>query len=380
MRVPAAFRFATLLLCLFLSAGCGDDDPGGPDGNGGVENEPPVIATLTVDPPILRPGERAVLECEATDADGDSLVYAWAGDAGTYPDSLNSGDRVRWVDQGAEGTVELWVTVSDGKGGSDSDTVSVDVIDGTLILQTRDGVTAMDFRGDGFVLNDATSPVEVLGTRIFYKGGSSITEIDHQGNTVATTAISGGDVSGHDWMIHPDGGFTFVSNSRDSIYSMGPDGVLLAAQAMPDSSPDELQNIDGVVVDGHLYISETGENQLIDLDLTTLTATIFREIDPGGGWLGAIDYGNGAFSLGRSQKIHRFTAAGEVTDLCTLPEGNITGLATAGSYLFATVNHTGELYRIHSVTGEYAVLNDSLNYPQDVEFLPAVLDTGAVAP
>ncbi|MBN1827161.1 MAG: hypothetical protein JW958_12965 [Candidatus Eisenbacteria bacterium] len=381
MRIPVHACCAVLVLLPFLfTVGCGGDDPGSPEGNGGAENDAPAIAAFVVNPPILRPGEGAALACVAVDPDGDSLTYAWGAAAGTYADSTNTGNEADWIAPGVEGTVDLWVTVSDGEGESDADTVAVEVVAGTFLTRTNDGITALDFSGNGFVLSESRAFVEVLGTRIFLKDHASITEIDHQGNTVDVVPVAAANARGYDWFIHPDGGFTFLDNATDSIFCMSVDGSLAAALAMPDSSPDELQSLDGVVVGGHAYISETGNSQLIDLDLTTLTATIFREIDPTGGWLGAIDYGNGAFSLGRSKKIHRFTAEGDVTDLCTLPAGNITGLATAGSYIYAVVNFSGELYRIHSVTGEYAVVADSLNYPKDLEFLPAVLESPAVAP
>lgn len=355
------------LVCLL--PGCNSEDCSVPtQNNTPTENIKPVISGLSVDPSIVYPGDQATLLCQADDPDGENgeLIFTWGAESGEV---LGSDSTAVWTSPYSDGTYSVWVTVTDTSGGSASDTVTVDVLSGTLLVRTSDGLTAVDFDGNSFVLHESTSDVELLGTRIFMWGGGYILELDDQGNEIGTISISNPDVSGY-FTMHPDGGFSYNSNNDDVMHFMEADGTWRETVAMPDSSPDHLQNIDGVVVDGNLILSETGNNQLIRVDLTTLEASIFRTINDGGGWLGAIDYYDGEYYLCRSRVVHHFTEAGEVYDLCTVPDGNITGIVCAGSYAFVVINFEGDLYRIDRATGEYELILSGLGYPQDIEYYP----------
>ena len=78
-----------------------------------------------------------------------------------------------------------------------------------------------------------------------------------------------------------------------------------------------------------------------------------------------------------STLLRKFTETGEPEDLCDVPDGCWTGLTWAGGYLWGVINSEGGLYRIDPATGEVVTILDGLNYPQDLEFLPVVLEEPA---
>jgi hypothetical protein len=335
-----------------------------------VANSAPDIDTLTVSAPAAAPGDTLTLRCEAHDADADSLSYSWQATAGTIE---GAGAQVRWTAPGTEGIHRVTVTVTDRWDGSDTDTVTTasDAFGGTLLLQTRAGIIATDPFGHSFVFYDSGAGVEVLGEHIFVTGFSGITEVDHQGQRL-TTVVSNPRVSGYVTLL-PDLGFAVVTNDTDLIYLVSPAGTVLDTIPIPNADAEKLQGIDGVAVGNQIVISENGNGQLFAVDLTTHAASIFRSVQDGRGWLGAIDHRGGVFCLCRSRRIHEFTPGGDLRDVCTLPVGNITGVVTTGRFAYVVVNLAGELYRVDRTTGEYQVVLDGLDYPQDIEAVPVRL-------
>ncbi len=330
----------------------------------------PEIQSLVATPSAVAPGEEVALVCVATDDDPEALAYFWHADGGTF---AGSGDSVTWTAPPEEGVWEIRVRVDNGAGGSARDTVEVDVFGGTLLVQTRDGLIAVGLEGGSFVFAPDTAPVEVLGTRIFVKGGSSITELDHAGAAIGTVEILGPPVSGHNFVILPGAGFVFLDNVEDEMHFIDADGTFYDTVLMPEPSAENYQDVDGVVVGNRLIVSETGTTKLIAVELSDLSASIFRALDPNDGWLGAIDYWDGTYYLCRSQLIQRFTEAGGVEEVGPVPAGNITGIVRVGRYLYVVVNFEGTLRRVHAETGEVELLVDQLAYPQDIEYVPVDL-------
>jgi len=95
---------------LVVSAGCP------------APNQAPAITGLSASPASVAPGDSSTITCVATDPDGDTLTYDWSASDGTIS---GTGSIVNWVAPGWEGTFIISVTVDDGRGGTDSDSLNV---------------------------------------------------------------------------------------------------------------------------------------------------------------------------------------------------------------------------------------------------------------
>ena len=88
-------------------------------------NRPPTVS-ISCDPCEVETGEEVRLRANASDPDGDPLTYRWSAPTGDFQDSA---DRVttRWTAPDQSGSVPINVIVTDGQGGSASDTESIRV-------------------------------------------------------------------------------------------------------------------------------------------------------------------------------------------------------------------------------------------------------------
>lgn len=333
-------------------------------------NAAPQIDTLIASATAAAPGRTVTLGCLASDADGDSVSYLWSTTGGVID---GEGPQATWLAPATPGLHRVFVTPVDawGPGSPDSLTLASDDLDGTLLVQSGDGLLAFDPAGSRFTLHRSSAKVEVLGERIFLAGYRGIEEIDHQGASLGSVQANP-PVSGYLTLL-PDLGFAIITNDTDMIYLCGSDGAVQDSMAIPNGSVETLQNIDGVVSGNRLIVSETGNNEIFSVDLTTREASIFRAVQDGQGWLGAIDHRAGTCYICRSQRIQAFEEVGEIREICELPEGNITGIAVTERFAYVVINHTGSLFRVDLATGEYHRAATGLSYPQDIEILPVRL-------
>jgi len=94
-------------------------------GSASGPNSNPIIKNLTADPPRSRVGELITLSAEAEDPDDDQLSYQWFMTAG---DIYGEGPVVRYVaTYCCVGFNSVTVTVKDGRGGTASKTIDVEV-------------------------------------------------------------------------------------------------------------------------------------------------------------------------------------------------------------------------------------------------------------
>jgi hypothetical protein len=77
-------------------------------------NEPPVIEDLIEERTVANRAESIVVQCLASDPDGDKLTYLWSATGGSFS---GSGPAVAWMAPETLGTYTLNVEVSDGRGG-----------------------------------------------------------------------------------------------------------------------------------------------------------------------------------------------------------------------------------------------------------------------
>jgi hypothetical protein len=88
-----------------------------------LTNKQPVIQLISA-PQKVAPSSNNRISCEASDADGDTLVYAWNADEGTI---YGSGDTVTWIAPAAAGAYKISATVSDSRGGISEGSIYISV-------------------------------------------------------------------------------------------------------------------------------------------------------------------------------------------------------------------------------------------------------------
>lgn len=88
-------------------------------------NNPPEITELFISPGTKFTGSKCDVIVTATDPDGDSLNYNWSADGGFF-DSITIPDT-EWTAPDTAGTYNITITVGDGNGGIDTETIAVEV-------------------------------------------------------------------------------------------------------------------------------------------------------------------------------------------------------------------------------------------------------------
>jgi peptidoglycan-associated lipoprotein len=71
-------------------------------------------------------GRTSTVTADATDPDGDTLTYKWSAPAGTF--TRDTDRQTPWTAPNQEGPVQVTVQVDDGKGGTASANVTIQVI------------------------------------------------------------------------------------------------------------------------------------------------------------------------------------------------------------------------------------------------------------
>jgi hypothetical protein len=91
-----------------------------------VQNYPPRIKGEAPDSALILLGDTTQVYCTATDREGDSLAYSWSANAGSI---IGSGPLITWVAPAIPDTASLSCVISDGRGGLDSSTTTIAVVE-----------------------------------------------------------------------------------------------------------------------------------------------------------------------------------------------------------------------------------------------------------
>jgi hypothetical protein len=100
-----------VVITLFGFAGCG-------------HNSLPQLTNLMAQPASVARGEVSSLTCQASDPDGDTLTYSWTSTGGSIS---GTGSTVSWTAPATVETYTVTVSVSDGKGGIVTRSISITV-------------------------------------------------------------------------------------------------------------------------------------------------------------------------------------------------------------------------------------------------------------
>jgi hypothetical protein len=138
-------------------------------------NHPPAITSLEA-PVIVIPWGSCQITCNASDRDGDELSYKWSADGGEI---TGEGTTINWTAPLFQGSNNVMVTVTDGRGGMVIDYVTVTVRTNrppTITSLVTDGnwtlpsgsiqvtCTASDADGDELSYEWTTSGGDISGT------------------------------------------------------------------------------------------------------------------------------------------------------------------------------------------------------------------------
>lgn len=163
-----------------------------------AENEAPEIEDLDADPEVVLTDYGSTITCVASDPDGDPLTYTWSADGGTL---TAEGATASWVSPGRAGYFTVTVTVDDGRGLSDSDSVTIQV-QGLKTVATIDPKTGESgaVRSDGELISLWTVGDDSLNNGIRTFLSFDITRIDMvEEFRKATLTIETVDRNGNPW-------------------------------------------------------------------------------------------------------------------------------------------------------------------------------------
>jgi hypothetical protein len=124
-----------------------------------LSNHRPAIVALQADPQKVTPSESCQILCTASDADNDELGYNWSVSGGEIH---GVGYNITWTAPPSEGSHNITVTVTDGRGGEDMGYVVIEVRDneppeiGSLAADVKWTLPLDSFR----VICDAEDPDE----------------------------------------------------------------------------------------------------------------------------------------------------------------------------------------------------------------------------
>lgn len=106
-------RSIVLALCAaVLLAGCGEF---------GVQNEPPRISDILVNPDVATPSDTVELTAVATDPEGDEIRYRWSSGEGRIenaPPYTRTTNPARWIAPATTGEYEITCEVRDSTSSS----------------------------------------------------------------------------------------------------------------------------------------------------------------------------------------------------------------------------------------------------------------------
>jgi outer membrane protein OmpA-like peptidoglycan-associated protein len=108
-------------------------------------NRPPTVRAQC-DPCRVEVGQALTLRATSQDPDGDSVRSFWSGPSGAIVNS--GGASTQWRAQTAPGKVVLTVRADDGRGGTASDTVTIEVVPLRVLADVQFGLDSSELRPD----------------------------------------------------------------------------------------------------------------------------------------------------------------------------------------------------------------------------------------
>jgi hypothetical protein len=207
-----------------------------------VSNYPPRIKSLTALPELIPFEQTSMIYCSATDKDNDTLNYVWSATGG---DISGTGNIVSWTAPGLQETFIISCLVSDGKGGQDSTSVTIEV---TEIINHDPEITKLTAEPGKIDLSGITylscTAFDQDGDSLIYFWSTSTGDLQTNGANATWTAPS---IEGNYYVICMVQD-TYGGHKKDSIgivvrdFSQSQTGKLIAYYPFNNNANDESGN------------------------------------------------------------------------------------------------------------------------------------------
>jgi len=239
----------------------------------------------------------------------------------------------------------------------------------SLLVKDNDGIWLINDNKTKSLAFGGNGEIEILDGWIYYFVNNKVYIYNSDFNLYTSYSLANGITTGKLCAL-PGGKIALLSNSTDSVSFVSATGQLEKRVSIAGRGPDNnLQSLQGVVVDNRLIVCEDGDSHIMQFDLSTYSRSVFKDFEHLSGWLGDITYSNERFYMVQSQKVYSFREDEEERLVCTLPDGNNTGIAVHGKYAYVTSNFGNKISRVNLVDGTYEVFFDDLDYPRDIEVM-----------
>ncbi len=147
-------------------------------------NNSPIIESLAAQQTRASRAEVIVIECLASDADGDSLAYTWSATGGRF---YGAGSITAWLAPTELGSYTVSVTVTDGRGGETSAQLVIDVMTNhPPVIKSLTPTLWVVLTGSSTDINCVASDPD--GDVLSYFWSAPQGEISGEGSTVTWTA------------------------------------------------------------------------------------------------------------------------------------------------------------------------------------------------
>ena len=157
-------------------------------------SNPPTIASLIADAQWTTPSGTLQVACTASDPDGDELNYEWTATAGSIS---STGAVASWTAPQELGTYDVTVMVTDGYGGSATDSLHISVVTGQppnieALLVTAEHCYLKTYSEGYYVGKEQMYDIECMvtetGIELFYEWSCTGGELAGEGPLITWTA------------------------------------------------------------------------------------------------------------------------------------------------------------------------------------------------
>lgn len=238
--------------------------------------------------------------------------------------------------------------------GTDSGIVKIDANSGT--------VTPLGVGGQWFDLHDG----KIYSAK---KDWTTVEVFDLSGNTIKTITHPYFHAVGI--VVVGDNLIALLDNDANKVQFIDMSGSLVHWVSFA-GDPSSAQNMDGVVVGNRLVVSEDGKKRVFYVDLDDYSSGTIADLSGiSATWLSGIAYYAGTYYTGADDShVYKFAEGGEPTLLATIIDAPVSGMELGNGYLYATVFHTGKVYKIDLADGAVTLLASGLSRPENIRAIP----------